>query len=93
MSMALRLPGARRIVSKCFYESTTLRLSGAKRWHGGPQVADNAPTVNITFLQPDGETRKEVTAKVGETFLQVAHCNDIDLEGACEGAKFKIQVA
>jgi ferredoxin len=26
-----------------------------------------------------------VEAKVGSSFLQVAHANDIDLEGACEG--------
>lgn len=61
-------------------------VGGAKRWHGGPKVANDAPTVKITFLQPD-ETLKEVTAKVGETFLQVAHQNDINLEGACEGKK------
>lgn len=56
----------------------------AKRWHGGPHVSTDAPTVTVTFLQPD-ETTKEVTARVGESFLQVAHRNDIDLEGACEG--------
>jgi len=54
------------------------------RWHGGPKVDANAPTVSITFVQPD-ETKKEVQARVGETLLQTAHRNDIDLEGACEG--------
>jgi len=38
----------------------------------------------VSFLLPDN-TRKEVTGRIGETFLQVAHRNDIDLEGACEG--------
>jgi ferredoxin len=38
----------------------------------------------VTFLQPD-ETKKTVQARVGETLLQTAHRNDIDLEGACEG--------
>ncbi|CAJ1959827.1 unnamed protein product [Cylindrotheca closterium] len=56
----------------------------AKRWHGGPHVAADAPTITVTFLQPD-ETKKEVAARIGESFLQVAHRNDIDLEGACEG--------
>lgn len=55
-----------------------------QRWHGGPKIATDAPTVSITFLQPDS-TEKTVEAKVGSSFLQVAHANDIDLEGACEG--------
>jgi len=58
---------------------------GALRWHGGPSVASDAPAVSVTFVQPDGETRKEVKARVGESLLQTAHRNDIDLEGACEG--------
>lgn len=56
----------------------------SKRWHGGPKVAADAPTISVAFLQPNGET-KRVHAKVGENFLQVAHQNEIDLEGACEG--------
>lgn len=56
------------------------------RWHGGPTIAADAPTVTVTFLQPD-KTRKEVHARVGETLLQTAHRNDIDLEGACEGGE------
>jgi ferredoxin len=60
--------------------TTTTRI----RWHGGPTVSKDAPTVNVTFLQPD-ETKKTVQARVGETLLQTAHRNDIDLEGACEG--------
>lgn len=59
-------------------------ITSTIRWHGGPTVAADAPTVQISFLQPD-ETIKTVTAKVGETFLQTAHANNIDLEGACEG--------
>jgi ferredoxin len=55
-----------------------------KRWHGGPKVDADAETIQITFLQPD-ETLKTVDAKVGESFLQVAHRHDINLEGACEG--------
>ncbi|KAI2488990.1 hypothetical protein MHU86_25619 [Fragilaria crotonensis] len=54
------------------------------RWHGGPTVTADAPRVHITFLQPDN-TKKTVEAIVGETLLQTAHRNDIELEGACEG--------
>ena len=61
---------------------------GSIRWHGGPSVADDSPRVKIVFLQPDGETRTEVEAIVGESLLQTAHRNDIDLEGACEGGMF-----
>ena len=39
----------------------------------------------ITFIDPDG-TRHEVDAPVGLSLLEVAHQNDIDLEGACEGS-------
>ena len=55
------------------------------RWHGGPSVPSDAPTVHVTFLQPDGETRSTVDARIGETLLQTAHRHEIDLEGACEG--------
>lgn len=54
------------------------------RWHGGPAVTADAPTVTVNFLQPDGTTRR-VDARVGESLLQTAHRYDIDLEGACEG--------
>lgn len=57
---------------------------GGLRWHGGSSVDPNAQTVSITFIQPD-DTKKTVQAIVGETFLQTAHRNDLDLEGACEG--------
>jgi ferredoxin len=56
------------------------------RWHGGPKVPNDAPTITVTFLQPD-KTRKEVQARVGESLLQTAHRNEIDLEGACEGGE------
>lgn len=39
----------------------------------------------MTFIQPDG-TPKEVDAPDGLSVMEIAHKNDIDLEGACEGA-------
>lgn len=39
----------------------------------------------IIFIDPDG-TRHEVEAPVGLSLLEVAHENDIDIEGACEGS-------
>lgn len=39
----------------------------------------------MTFILPDG-TRREVEAPVGLSVLEIAHRNQIDLEGACEGS-------
>jgi 2Fe-2S ferredoxin len=39
----------------------------------------------MTFIEPNG-TRHEVTAPEGLSVLEVAHRNNIDLEGACEGS-------
>ena len=36
--------------------------------------------MNVTFIEPDGE-RVEVTAFVGDSILETAHANDIELEG------------
>ena len=47
-------------------------------------MAADSPSISVSYLQPNGETRV-VQARVGENFLQVAHRNEIDLEGACEG--------
>jgi ferredoxin len=43
-----------------------------------------AATVPITFVEPDG-TEKAVDAIIGMHLLDVAHKNNIDLEGACGG--------
>jgi 2Fe-2S ferredoxin len=40
----------------------------------------------ITFVSPDGQTRREVEAPLGLSVLEIAHRHDIDLEGACEGS-------
>ena len=39
----------------------------------------------MTFINRDG-TRTEVVAPVGSSILDIAHRNDIDIEGACEGS-------
>jgi len=39
----------------------------------------------VTFIDPDG-TRHEIEARSGMTLLEIAHQNDIDIEGACEGS-------
>jgi len=39
----------------------------------------------VVFKFPDGNT-KEVETPIGVSLLEVAHKNDIPLEGACEGS-------
>lgn len=58
-----------------------------KRWHGGPLVDhDHAGSIHVSFVDVDGNPVKaDVDAYVGESLLQVAQRNDIELEGACEG--------
>jgi ferredoxin, 2Fe-2S len=40
----------------------------------------------ITFVTSDGLNRVEVEAPVGQSVLDIAHANKIDIEGACEGS-------
>lgn len=39
----------------------------------------------MTFIKPDG-SRLEVDAPLGATILEIAHKNNLALEGACEGS-------
>lgn len=39
----------------------------------------------MTFINKDG-SRTEVEAPIGQSVLEIAHANDIDIEGACEGS-------
>ncbi len=39
----------------------------------------------LTFIERDG-TRKTVDAPIGLSVLEIAHRNDVDMEGACEGS-------
>ncbi|WP_347939362.1 ferredoxin family 2Fe-2S iron-sulfur cluster binding protein [Rickettsia oklahomensis] len=41
--------------------------------------------ISVTFIINDGE-EKIVKAPIGLSILEIAHSNDIDLEGACEGS-------
>jgi len=39
----------------------------------------------LTFINPDG-SRTEVEAALGQSVLEAAHRQHVDLEGACEGS-------
>mmetsp|Transcript_14963 Transcript_14963/g.32122 ORF Transcript_14963/g.32122 Transcript_14963/m.32122 type:complete len:210 (+) Transcript_14963:221-850(+) len=47
--------------------------------------SDAEATIRVRFVLRDG-TEKVVVAKAGENVMEIAHANDIDLEGACEGS-------
>lgn len=51
------------------------------------RTADRTATAlpKMTFILRDG-TRKEVDAPVGLSVLEIAHRNNVDIEGACEGS-------
>jgi hypothetical protein len=38
-------------------------------------------TIKVTFVKPDG-SKKTVDAPVGDSMLEVAHANGVDIEGA-----------
>ena len=39
----------------------------------------------VIFIEPNG-ARNEIEVPAGQSLLEIAHANNIDLEGACEGA-------
>ncbi|MFN3232673.1 MAG: ferredoxin family 2Fe-2S iron-sulfur cluster binding protein [Alphaproteobacteria bacterium] len=40
----------------------------------------------IVFVSPDGKNAQEYEAPAGDSILTIAHANNIDMEGACEGS-------
>jgi 2Fe-2S ferredoxin len=49
------------------------------------KVEELNPMPKVVFIEKDGN-RKEVDAPIGLSLLEVAHRNDIDIEGACDGS-------
>lgn len=50
-----------------------------------PRAAAAKEVINVTFVKPTGE-KVTVKAPVGDSMLEVAHANKIDIEGACARA-------
>ena len=46
----------------------------------------NPNTVKIVFVNTRDNIEHEVEAEVGQHLLEIAHLNNIDLEGACEAS-------
>lgn len=47
-------------------------------------TAAGKKTIKVVFVKPGGE-KVTVDAKIGDSMLEVAHANKIDVEGACGG--------
>ena len=43
-------------------------------------------TITVTFIDKDGDETVIKDAAIGESMLEIAHANDVELEGACEGS-------
>uniref|UniRef100_A0A7S1SRJ2 2Fe-2S ferredoxin n=1 Tax=Tetraselmis chuii TaxID=63592 RepID=A0A7S1SRJ2_9CHLO len=52
--------------------------------HGGSKAEEGAETIAVTFVE--GETERTVRVPLGQSLLEAAHSNDIELEGACEAS-------
>ena len=48
-------------------------------------MSESGAVYKVTFVEPDG-TKRTVDAPEGLSVMEVAHRNDIDVEGACEGS-------
>ncbi|GMF10609.1 unnamed protein product [Phytophthora lilii] len=55
-----------------------------RAWPAGQPAGRRFSQVTFTFVDGEGE-RTTVTADEGQTLLDVAHENDVELEGACGG--------
>ncbi|BDA42705.1 2Fe-2S ferredoxin [Coccomyxa sp. Obi] len=51
--------------------------------HGERKDGD---TITATFFDEKDKSEKTVQVPLGESLMEAAHANDIDLEGACEGS-------
>eukprot|EP00516_Mucochytrium_quahogii_P013009 CAMPEP_0203805492 /NCGR_PEP_ID=MMETSP0100_2-20121128/14271_1 /ASSEMBLY_ACC=CAM_ASM_000210 /TAXON_ID=96639 /ORGANISM=" , Strain NY0313808BC1" /LENGTH=130 /DNA_ID=CAMNT_0050714029 /DNA_START=91 /DNA_END=483 /DNA_ORIENTATION=+ len=51
---------------------------------GSRFFSSGVESVNVTFIDADGE-KETVKAEIGMNLLDVAHENDIEVEGACGG--------
>ncbi len=60
----------------------TASAAAAKKKGGG--AAGGGAPIKVTFVKPDG-SRVTVSAPLGDSMLEVAHANKIDIEGACGG--------
>lgn len=82
---SLRLTFRRNLITRLQSSTRSLRTTSSI-YHGySPSSVDPATAINITFVDREGDEH-HVKAPPGSSLLEVAHANNIDLEGACEGS-------
>eukprot|EP00761_Pharyngomonas_kirbyi_P004720 gb/GECH01004725.1/.p1 GENE.gb/GECH01004725.1/~~gb/GECH01004725.1/.p1 ORF type:complete len:200 (+),score=37.56 gb/GECH01004725.1/:1-600(+) len=64
---------------------TSSKMNFGKLYGNNRRFYSDDNTVNVTFITPEGE-RVPINAEKGDSILEVAHKNDVFLEGACEGS-------
>lgn len=84
-SPAVPSPGASSVGSTRTFAVRGLAAPSPVTAHGGGKDDPHAEKITVTFIEKDG-TETVVAAPVGQSMLEVAHKNDIELEGACEGS-------
>jgi ferredoxin len=70
--------------SKALFSTSYVSGTQSRCYHSTKPSLAEAETVNITFLDPL-EKEHVVPAEIGKSLLDVAHDNNIELEGACGG--------
>lgn len=88
LTSLLRRPALRRTAT-----ATVPSMSTKHAFHGtrisnhgyAASEVDDSTAINMTFVDRDGLAHR-IKAPPGRSLLEVAHANDIDLEGACEGS-------
>ncbi|CAM9780734.1 unnamed protein product [Ectocarpus sp. 8 AP-2014] len=75
---------ASRFAAETYTVRTTALVPPHTCRRGISSTAARKDKVNMTFLEDDG-TAIKVEAELGATLLEVAHENDVELEGACGG--------
>ncbi|KAJ1994314.1 mitochondrial matrix iron-sulfur protein [Dimargaris cristalligena] len=86
VSRNLNAPGLIRAPAKWVSKAKvrSLHATSAHR-HGSAQIPPEGEGLSVTFITPEGE-KKQVRCYEGDTLLEIAHANNIDLEGACEAS-------
>lgn len=79
----------RRNILTAFYSISrkkTIGVISTKGWTFSTKIETNGTSneiVNFSFVNKNGES-VQVKAKEGQNLLEIAHANEIDLEGACD---------
>mmetsp|Transcript_551 Transcript_551/g.1881 ORF Transcript_551/g.1881 Transcript_551/m.1881 type:complete len:156 (+) Transcript_551:78-545(+) len=75
------IPSLRTVAARRMLHGSAVRLHESY----DPSKVDPKTAVEFEFVDRDG-SKRTVLAPPGKSVLDVAHANDIDLEGACEGS-------